>query len=290
MNETEKTRFYCAGRYHGKSLMSMQALIEYLRPDPAEALTPSPPYIWVDEAPSEDVLTLLLEAERQGLRRRMTKKKPIRLTFTGVDERTDLARVMRIGRQHPHVEFAVLVGSRTGQPGKNRYPGLSVVSDFRLAASDNGVRSAVHLCGRYSRAVMKQEWCEPLYVTFGFVRVQVNASHYKMGAVKAFADLTGKKVIVQWRGCEAQVYPEIAFLHDESGGRGVNGIKDWPLVGRWSGFAGGLNAENIAEAVAFVRATAPKGSWLDMETGVRTDDWFDLDKVDAVIAAAAEET
>ena len=216
--------------------------------------------------------------------------KPVRMTFTGVDARTDLARVMRIGRLHPHVEFAVLVGSRTGDPGANRYPHLCDVRDFSRAAREAGVRCAVHLCGRYSRAVMKQQWEGPLFVTFGFDRVQVNASHYKMGAVKAFADLAGIKVIVQWRGCEATVYPEIAFLHDESGGRGVYGIKDWPLVGRWSGFAGGLTAENIADAVAFVRATAPMGSWLDMETGVRTENWFDLDKVDAVIAAAAEET
>ena len=219
----------------------------------------------------------------------MTKQKPVRLTFTGVDERTDLARVTRIGRLHPHVEFAVLVGSRTGQPGANRYPHMRGVFDFRRVACAEGVRKAIHLCGSYSRAVMKQQWDAPLYVTFGFDRVQVNASHYKMGTMKAFADLTGIKVIVQWRGCEETEYPEIAFLHDKSGGRGVNGIKNWPLVGRWSGFAGGLNAENIAEAVGFVRATAPMGSWLDMETGVRTDDWFDLDKVDAVIAAAKEE-
>ena len=45
----------------------------------------------------------------------MTKQKPVRLTFTGVDERTDLDQVMRLGRLHPHVEFAVLVGSRSGQ-------------------------------------------------------------------------------------------------------------------------------------------------------------------------------
>ena len=216
--------------------------------------------------------------------------KPVRLTFTGVDDRTDLARVIRIGRLHPHVEFAVLVGSRTGDPGATRYPHLRVVRDFRRIANDAGVRCAVHLCGSYSRAVMKQQWEGPIRVGFGFDRVQVNASRYNMGSVKAFADLVGSKVIVQWRGCESPVYPAIAFLHDESGGRGVNGITDWPMVGRWSGFAGGLNVENIAEAVGFVRATAPAGSWLDMETGVRTDDWLDLDKVDAVIAAAAEET
>ena len=72
-------------------------------------------------------------------------KGPVRLTFTGVDAKTDLDAVIGIGRRNPHVEFAVLVGSRTGKPGANRYPDLGVVRDFRRRAVAAGVRCAIHL-------------------------------------------------------------------------------------------------------------------------------------------------
>ena len=219
--------------------------------------------------------------------------KPVRLTFTGVDARTDLDAVIGIGRRNPHVEFAVLVGSRTGQTGQNRYPDLGVVKDFRRRAVAAGVKCAIHLCGCYSRAVMKKQWEAPLYVSKGFDRIQVNASRYDMTAVEEFKRRyvgIGVTVIVQCRTRHMDKrFPGIAFLHDESGGRGIDGIKHWPLRQRYGGFAGGLGAANIREAVGYVRMTALTGSWLDMETGVRTDDWFDLAKVEDVIDLAKKE-
>ena len=219
--------------------------------------------------------------------------KPVRLTFTGVDAKTDLDAVMRIGQTHPHVEFAVLVGSRTGLPGANRYPGLGVVRAFRRRATDADVRCAIHLCGRYSRAIMKQQYEDPLRESFGFDRIQVNARRYDMPAVAEFKRryvAIGVPVIVQWRTLNIDTrFPGIVFLHDESGGRGIDGIETWPSRPRFGGFAGGLGAANIRDAVTYMRLTAAPGGWLDMETGVRTDDWFDLDKVEDVIAKAQEE-
>ena len=216
--------------------------------------------------------------------------KPVRLTFTGIDAKTDLEAVMRIGLRHPEVEFAVLVGSKTGMDGSNRYPGLDVVRDFRCRANDANVRCAIHLCGRYSRAVMKQQYVRE---SFGFDRIQVNASRYDMPAVEEFKRrfvAIGVHVIVQWRTLNTDKrYPGIVFLYDESCGRGIDSIKTWPLRPLFGGFAGGLCAANIHEAVGYVRMIARPGSWLDMETGVRTDDWFDLAKVEEVIDLAKKE-
>ena len=51
------------------------------------------------------------------------RRRPVRLTFTGVDQWTNLYDLMVLGRLHPQVEFAVLVGSGTGSVGgKPRYP------------------------------------------------------------------------------------------------------------------------------------------------------------------------
>ena len=218
--------------------------------------------------------------------------KPVPLTFTGVDAHTELARLTAIGTRYPHVEFAVLVGSRTCRAGGNRYPGPATVREFRRRATAAHVRCAIHLCGCYSRAVMKQEWTAPFSLqAASFDRIQVNSSRYDMTAVAAFARLAQKPVIVQWRTLHLHMrVPGIQFLYDESGGRGRNGLKSWPLRSRFGGFAGGLGPENIRQAVGYVRMTARKGSWLDMETGVRTNDWFDLDKVEEVIDVAMKET
>ena len=141
---------------------------------------------------------------------------------------------------------------------------------------------------------MKQEYEDPLRESCGFDRIQVNASRYNMPAVERFKHryvAIGVTVIVQWRTLHMDKrVPGIGLLHDESGGRGIDGIKTWPLRPRFGGFAGGLGAENIREAVGYVRMTARPGSWLDIETGVRTDDWFDLGKVADVIDLAKKET
>ena len=215
----------------------------------------------------------------------------VKLTFTGIDRFTDLSAVMRIGRRHPHVEFAVLVGSRTGRAGANRYPDLGVVRDFRNRAIDADVRCAVHLCGSYSRAVMKQQLDVPLRVSRLFDRIQINSSRYNMDSVVKFTQRgkIGVPVIVQWRRGMGETSHFFLFLYGESGGRGRVGLKDWPTRSRFGGFAGGISPANIREAAGYVRLTARPGSWLDMESGVRTDDWFDLAKVEEVIALAAEE-
>jgi phosphoribosylanthranilate isomerase len=81
-------------------------------------------------------------------------------------------------------------------------------------------------------------------------------------------------------------FPEddsIDYLFDTSGGRGeiplaVPGHNKARLVG----FAGGITPENVLRWIGSVNA---QNYWIDMESGVRTDDWLDLDKCEAVCRA-----
>ena len=80
----------------------------------------------------------------------------------------------------------------------------------------------------------------------------------------------------------------IVFLHDQSGGRGIDSIDLWPRPEAMErvGYAGGLKPSNIVKALKTVRNFKTyfgADIWLDMETGVRTNDWFDLDKVELVL-------
>ena len=75
-------------------------------------------------------------------------------------------------------------------------------------------------------------------------------------------------------------YYEVTVLLDASGGRGI----DTPLkvlkVNSKVGYAGGINPDNVADKLSFLLQNVRMGEfWIDMESGVRTDDWFDIDKV-----------
>ena len=69
------------------------------------------------------------------------------LTFTGVDEATDLGALKDICSQYSQVEFAVLYGSHPGE-GNPIFPSIGFIQEFRNL---KGVRTAIHLCGRWAR-------------------------------------------------------------------------------------------------------------------------------------------
>jgi phosphoribosylanthranilate isomerase len=75
------------------------------------------------------------------------------------------------------------------------------------------------------------------------------------------------------------------FLFDSSGGRGE--LPDsWPTIDLPNmGAAGGLNPENIRANLDLMRERGyiRDGFWIDVESGVRTDDRWDWDKARAFI-------
>lgn len=200
------------------------------------------------------------------------------ITFTGVDERTDLYRLDELCVQYP-IEIGVLFGGRIG---KNRYPSHTRVAELMMC----GMSLSAHLCRDYAAAanagVVPRDL--PLH---GFDRVQVNRAYgkYNIPGLVAFAETIHKPVIVQNRASTFPVpHQNLQFLQDNSGGRGVL-PSYWsrpPETDQFVGYAGGLKPENVADAVKHMPAA---NFWIDMETGVRTDDWFDLDKVEAVCRA-----
>ena len=229
------------------------------------------------------------------------------LTFTGVDARTDLDRAMAIAQHYPRVEFGVLVGS---QPGADLsiFPPADTVKELQALGEWRGVKTAIHLCGRWSREVMSADG--PPGHTYelckGFGRVQVNLhgdfldpSHIDAhaAAVRRFAETLASansdiRVILQHRGPWAEVpikHPLVEYLFDRSGGAGRAAFHEWPAPVDHEtryGYAGGIGPDTIGQAMAFVNGWPTVSMWLDMEGRVRTDGLFDLDKVVAVCAEA----
>lgn len=202
--------------------------------------------------------------------------KPHFLTFTGIDADTDLDRVHDLSRRYP-LEWGVLF-SPDRQGKESRYPTMDVIDQFREVP----VVKSAHLCGGYSKMIMANA---PIPLDLlRFTRVQVNSRKPDPARIARFAAgrlLTG---IMQTRELEFPEDEGVAILFDRSGGFG-RPPEAWPKHpgNRLVGYAGGISPDNINKVLADVDSSGPY--WLDMESGIRTNDKLDLDKCEAVARA-----
>ena len=218
-----------------------------------------------------------------------------KVTFTGIDEKTDISRVVDISERYPFVEWGVLVSkSQTGE--SRRFPRLDFIYEFasNTMFKDNGL--SLHLCGRYVRDLLKGNGSfittDLKFIWDFFQRVQINThgeKHEISGAMPYVLNVwPGKEYIFQndQKNYEAFHTAEskgvnVSSLFDLSHGAGVLPEK-WPKSPSniKTGFAGGLGPENIVEQVDKINEAAEGADiWIDMETRVRSNDWLDLDKV-----------
>lgn len=202
----------------------------------------------------------------------MVPFQPNFITFTGADDRTDINEMMRLSHLYP-IEWGILL-SPSRQGNDPRYP--THPSRF----THLGLRLAAHLCGEHSERIMGGMLpALPVGLYFSdFDRVQVNTRLADLSAINAFRIQNGLRVIVQWR--EPHGFPHDSrfdWLYDTSGGKGTEPMVWPPNNGtQLYGYAGGLCPDNVVQALH--RIHSPHPFWIDMESGVRTGNDFDLAK------------
>lgn len=205
------------------------------------------------------------------------------VTFTGLDANTNLEGALGLSQKYP-IEWGILFGGRLG---KNRYPHPETVQTFYGI----GLNLAFHLCGPILNGMIGKDVSLQI-PDYGIDfeecrRVQVNALKYDLKRMGEFSARIHRPVIIQSRGgfpgelLPWGVYP----LFDESGGKGKM-VSGFPPQGihEHVGYAGGINPENVKD-VFEQAALSAYTFWLDMESGVRTDDWLDLEKCARVCEA-----
>lgn len=227
------------------------------------------------------------------------------VTITGADDQTDIDSLLELSQKYPFVEWAILYSPN--QDGAPRYPLAKWRNAFIDAARGTAVRRAMHLCGPSVRELMSQG-AQKLAYRAGYQRVQLNfnakrftnAELIKLARSAGWAEFwdgSPQGVIVQHNSANEAV-PEIFIsngcsdvqvLFDSSGGRGLElDTYPTPLPDFLCGYAGGIGPDNIDSALQ--KAAAAAGSrdyWIDMESKVRTDEVFDLEKVEKVLASCA---
>lgn len=201
--------------------------------------------------------------------------KPLFLTITGIDDRTDLDRVVALSSKYP-VEWGVLFTGNNYQ--KQRYPN----NLKRIIDVGQSIFSA-HLCNTYAKYAMSHDDKHNAITIAGhpiFRRVQINSSDYDMEQLKNFQSKIKKPVIMQIQ----EDFPEtstkpIYSLHDTSGGKGITPLSRpvQKATNGFVGYAGGIGPHNVSEVLKNLDAVDGY-FWLDGETYFRTDDWLDLDK------------
>ena len=230
---------------------------------------------------------------------------PVRISFAGIDERTNINELIKLteyGEQNGiTIEFGVLLSSRNGEEGSNRYPSI----DFMKELTNKGLNLSLHLCGKYTKELMEHGTLEEVKELLGenlfnsFQRIQANVVGRKTKA--PFLDIEGKEIIIQTNTNEenssgrlenylnGENGSDIVFLSDVSGGKGEKGEYQCYGTPR-QGYAGGITPENVLEVIEEVNAVSQgrQEYWLDLESGCRENEWFSVSKCRELVAEVIE--
>lgn len=217
-------------------------------------------------------------------------------SITGADDEINFADLNALAASYPFAEWAILwLPSRAGTP---RFPKAEWIRKFSHERKSG--HAAMHLCGDGLLDFIAGKK-ETLDLMRGFRRIQLNLK---------FGDIEGKydpakllarvkespqwDFIIQYAKDKKTLLPLLAsipnhaVLFDESAGRGISPDSwDAPLSGHFCGYAGGMNPDNVKANIDMISKVAPGyTTWIDMESGVRTNDRFDLTKTRRVLETA----
>lgn len=219
------------------------------------------------------------------------------ISITGADDAVNPDDLVSLSREFPAAEWAILLMPSRG--GQARFPSRGWIKTF--AAKAAGCHTAMHLCGDALLGFIRGE--QDIFDTMqGFQRIQLNlkfgdidGTYDPADLLKRVADNPRWQFIIQYARDKQGLLPLLkdipnhAVLFDESAGRGITPDSwDAPLSGHFCGYAGGLRPDNVAAQIDIIaKVAAGHETWIDMETGVRTDDVFDLGKVRRVLEIAS---
>lgn len=192
------------------------------------------------------------------------------LTFTGVDQRTNISELARISRDYPKVEFGVLAGTEAGETPI--FPAIDSIRTLSVALGELKIRRSLHLCGMFARAAagattasappdMVLDLCQP----FDRVQVNLHGDSFDDSRIdvntKSLTEFTDRvaceTVILQHRSDWESVpisHDKVEYLFDQSEGRGIESFDTWPVPagpGR-VGYSGGIGPDNIRRAMQFI--------------------------------------
>ena len=227
-----------------------------------------------------------------------------KLSITGADNLVLPKTLKSMVEKYPHLELAILYFPE--KENHNRNPGLLWRNEFfSMIPKEN---TAIHLCGKEVFDIILNENFElsTLFIELKKTqRIQININARK--DIFSITDIQriytillsyGFTLILQYHERSKEwILPyinetpieNVHILLDSSLGKGVAPEKfilpeelqklSYPI-----GFAGGLNPDNIDLIYKQIKLFNLSDYWLDLESGCRTNDNFDINKAEQLCA------
>lgn len=220
-----------------------------------------------------------------------------RVTFTGADDTTDPEGLAVLARRHPWIEFAALISP--SQQGSGRYPSRAWRERFYQSRVPY-LQRALHLCGRAvdlflagDDALCREiDQVHRVQLNFVVERLAPTALRALPGVLREWRQFAPDVAFILQVNQANQVLPSLfpdpsaqnlSFLVDASGGRGI-APDAWPppLSGFPTAYAGSIGPDRLRETLDALSRVTPRTA-IDMESSLRSEDRFDLNKVTAVV-------
>lgn len=214
-----------------------------------------------------------------------------KVTFTGLDNYTDVDQLIEIWSKNQWIEWGILYSKRAcGQA--SAFPSKEKI----LKLMFNNMHKSLHLCGESASDLLEHGKIdsEVLYLMSCVNRVQLNFNAKKINTNlnKFFSRIEDfhQSFILPVNEDNQNLIgiisnytvDEFHYLFDHSSGRGVEmKIPSNPIPDKICGWCGGFNPSNLESMLLILESSLPKdlSIWIDLQSGVRTDDRFDSDKV-----------
>lgn len=226
-----------------------------------------------------------------------------KVTITGADNKIKGSDLLNLQEQYPFVEWGILYSKiKEGSP---RYPTKEYIEkEFAVGK----LNLSAHFCGWWSKEVLEAgtfSLITGLPEQFKRIQLNYNFRNSKGWNLVSLVNFTNacksREIILQYNNNNAITLNKIKtgggglpdnihFLYDSSGGRGTK-IQDIqnPIGKHYTGYSGGLDIDTIDSVCKSITSTTTNdiNVWIDMESGVRTNNEFDLDKTKAILKKCA---
>lgn len=224
----------------------------------------------------------------------------ILVSFVGVDEKTNFNDIENFETTYP-CEWSVLYSDSKSVGNYTRYPSYDFCNKFLKWGDSRGWLTSLHLCGGVIERYLKQE-TDVMKLCEKAKRIQLNINIHSFPNHEKLADdlinvMTAHDhdIILQQNKTKtdfnkvflARDPGKVNLLHDGSGGFGREITQVQPPDAKYfTGYAGGIKPENVAGIVNLIEKNNlnHKSYYIDMESGVRTDNIFSIEKCRQVIA------
>lgn len=226
-----------------------------------------------------------------------------RVTITGADDKVDHEDLLRLSVIYPFVEWGILFSK--SNKGTKRFPSEDWVEALLYCCPKHDetwqnpycklMNLSAHLCGDYSKEIMNGEYHFSGFKDV-FKRFQINFNFRNSEFdIDKFLDLKCdyNEFIFQYNKSneftigllleENKGRKNLNILYDSSGGRGIEIKKIKTPFEVKTGYSGGLNPDNVEDFIRKLSKPYDCDVWIDMESGVRTNNEFDLSKVEKVL-------